>query len=62
MGRHAGISASSVQRIWSKNDLKSHIAWRPLKGCVKTVARTGVDLILCHRLKAEVACDAWNGS
>jgi transposase len=24
MGRHAGISASSVQRIWSKNDLKPH--------------------------------------
>src|SRR5437763_9844567 len=28
MGRHAGISASSVQRIWSKNDLKPH--------CLKT--------------------------
>ena len=25
MGRHAGISHSSVQRIWSKNDLKPHI-------------------------------------
>ena len=24
MSRHAGISASSVQRIWSKNDLKPH--------------------------------------
>ncbi len=24
MGRHAGISASSVQRIWSKNELKPH--------------------------------------
>jgi len=24
MGRHAGISASSVQRIWSSNDLKPH--------------------------------------
>jgi transposase len=24
MGRHAGISASSVQRIWSNNDLKPH--------------------------------------
>jgi len=24
MGRHAGISASSVQRIWSKHDLKPH--------------------------------------
>jgi transposase len=24
MGRHAGISASSVQRIWSRNDLKPH--------------------------------------
>lgn len=24
MGRHAGVSASSVQRIWSKNDLKPH--------------------------------------
>ena len=24
MGRHAGISASSVQRLWSKNDLKPH--------------------------------------
>jgi transposase len=28
MSRHAGISASSVQRIWSKNDLKPH--------CLKT--------------------------
>lgn len=25
MGRHAGVSASSVYRIWSKNDLKPHI-------------------------------------
>ena len=25
MARHAGISASTVQRIWSKNDLKPHI-------------------------------------
>jgi transposase len=25
MGRHAGISHSTVQRIWSKNDLKPHI-------------------------------------
>ena len=24
MSRHVGISASSVQRIWSKNDLKPH--------------------------------------
>ena len=24
MSRHAGISASSVQRIWSRNDLKPH--------------------------------------
>ena len=24
MGRHIGISASSVQRIWSRNDLKPH--------------------------------------
>ena len=24
MGRHAGISASSVQRIWSRNELKPH--------------------------------------
>jgi hypothetical protein len=24
MSRHAGVSASSVQRIWSKNDLKPH--------------------------------------
>jgi hypothetical protein len=24
MSRHAGISASSAQRIWSKNDLKPH--------------------------------------
>jgi transposase len=24
MGRHAGVSASSVQRIWSRNDLKPH--------------------------------------
>ena len=24
MSRHASISASSVQRIWSKNDLKPH--------------------------------------
>ena len=24
MSRHAGISASSVQRIWSNNDLKPH--------------------------------------
>jgi transposase len=24
MGRHAGISASSVQRIWSSNDIKPH--------------------------------------
>jgi len=24
MGRHAGISASSVQRIWSRNDIKPH--------------------------------------
>lgn len=27
----------------------------------KPLARTGVDLILCHRLEAEVACDAGNG-
>ena len=25
MSRHAGVSASSVQRIWSKNELKPHI-------------------------------------
>jgi transposase len=25
MGRHAGISPSSVQRIWSSNDLKPHV-------------------------------------
>lgn len=25
MGRHAGISHSTVQRIWSKNDLKPHV-------------------------------------
>jgi transposase len=25
MGRHAGVSASSVYRIWSKNDLKPHV-------------------------------------
>jgi transposase len=25
MSRHAGISASTVQRIWSKNDLKPHV-------------------------------------
>ena len=24
MSRHVGISSSSVQRIWSKNDLKPH--------------------------------------
>ncbi len=24
MGRHAGISPSSVQRLWSRNDLKPH--------------------------------------
>jgi len=25
MGRHAGVSHSTVQRIWSKNDLKPHV-------------------------------------
>jgi hypothetical protein len=25
MGRHAGISPSTVQRIWVKNELKPHI-------------------------------------
>lgn len=25
MARHAGVSPSSVQRIWSKNDLKPHV-------------------------------------
>ena len=25
MGRHAGVSASTVQRIWSRNDLKPHV-------------------------------------
>jgi transposase len=25
MARHAGISASTVQRVWSKNDLKPHV-------------------------------------
>ena len=25
MSRHAGISRNSVQRIWSKNDLKPHV-------------------------------------
>ena len=25
MGRHVGISPSTVQRIWAKNDLKPHI-------------------------------------
>ena len=25
MGRHAGISHSTVQRIWKKNELKPHI-------------------------------------
>jgi transposase len=25
MGRHAGLSPSTVQRIWSKNDLKPHV-------------------------------------
>ena len=25
MGRHVGISHSTVQRIWSKNELKLHI-------------------------------------
>jgi hypothetical protein len=26
MGRHVGISHSTVQRIWAKNDLKPHIS------------------------------------
>ena len=25
MGRHAGVSHSTVQRIWSKNGLKPHV-------------------------------------
>ena len=25
MGRHAGMSHSTVQRIWAKNDLKPHV-------------------------------------
>src|SRR5947199_3487988 len=25
MGRHAGVSHSTVQRVWSKNDLKPHV-------------------------------------
>jgi transposase len=25
MGRHAGVSHGTVQRIWSKNDLKPHV-------------------------------------
>jgi hypothetical protein len=25
MAKHAGVSASSVQRIWTKNELKPHI-------------------------------------
>jgi hypothetical protein len=32
-----------------------------LAGCGKTLARTGVDLILCRRIAMDVAHDAWNG-
>ena len=33
MARHAGVSRSSVQRIWSRNDLKPHVV-RTFKPCL----------------------------